>query len=147
MVQACLLLFYSLYTFSSSDQPMLYKAFLHPTSFHDKLPRQTPIPVCPHLMCFSSQCSLDRLQPHSFFQLLTIVPCAPSLPTDHPGLFQPHLLYVLRADHSHVHRHLFLKSKLCHCVLFMPRPSKKTLYSQSTRPSFCPWIVWLFISL
>ena len=59
----------------------------------------------PHLICPSSQHSMDRLQPHSFLQLFVLVPCCPSAPTDHPGLPQKHILCVLWANSSHVHRH------------------------------------------
>ena len=66
----------------------LIQTSLHPTSFHDKLPRHMLVFVCPRLVCLSSQQSLDRIQPHSSFQLLTLVFGCPLLPIDHPGLFQ-----------------------------------------------------------
>ena len=65
--------------------------------------------VCPSFVGIPSKHSLDWLQPRSFLQLLTLMRRRPSLPIDHPGLLQKHLFYVLRADHSHVHRHLSLK--------------------------------------
>ena len=46
---------------------------------------------------------------HTLFWLLTLLFGGPVLPTDHPGLFQKHLLHVLRVDHSHVHCSLLLK--------------------------------------
>ena len=90
--------------FFSSEQPMSYNFFLHATSFHDHLPlRRLPVHTSfvflrstawigsNHTPSFSSSCSCFAAH---FFQL------------DHPGLFQKHLLNVLRAGHSHVHHHL-----------------------------------------
>ena len=65
--------------------------------------------LCSRFVGLSSTHSLDWLQPHSFFQLLTHVLCCPSLPIDHLGLFRKYLLHVLWADYSHVHLHLLLK--------------------------------------
>ena len=94
------LLGYSLHTFSS-DQPMSHNLFcthLHSaTSFLITL-------RCHASICISSQYRLDRLQPHSFLQLVMLLVCCPFLPTDHHhGLFQKHFLHILRADHYHVH--------------------------------------------
>ena len=100
--------------------PNVIQSFLHPSFFHNQFPRYIAVIVCPSVVSLPSQHSLDRPQAHSFFQLLTLVLCCPILPTDHPGLFQKHLLHVLRAN-SHVHRHLPFKSKVCHCGNLMPR--------------------------
>ena len=79
--------------------------------FHDQLPRHMSVFICPHFAGLSSQQSLDWLQPHSFFQLLTLVLGCSSPPTDHLGLIQKHHFHVLRADHSHVHLYLLLKDQ------------------------------------
>ena len=71
--------------------------------------RHIAVLVCPPLVGFASQHSLDWLQPHSFLQLLALVFGCSLLPMDHPGLFQQHLLHVVRADHSHVLRQLPFK--------------------------------------
>ena len=76
--------------------------------------------VCPRFVALPLQHSLIRLQQHSFFQLLTLENCCPSLPMDHGGLLQKHLFHVLREDHSHVHHHLSFKSKVCRCSHLMP---------------------------
>ena len=68
--------------------------------------------VCPRFICLSSQHSLDRIQLHSFFQLLTRVLCRPFLPIDRPGLLEKHRFYFLNAYHSHVHRHLPFKQQI-----------------------------------
>ena len=97
--------------FFSSDQPMLYSLLCtHPSSTTNVLITLRCLsvhePVGVH-----KQHSLDRLQTYSFFQLHTLVLCCPSLPIDHPGLFQQHILHILRASHSYVHRHLHLKQQ------------------------------------
>ena len=69
----------------------IIQSFLHPSSFHDQPPHHIAVRVCPRFVGLTPQHSLDGLQPHSFFQLLTLVLCGPFLPTDHPGLFQKHL--------------------------------------------------------
>ena len=47
---------------------------------HNHILRHMSVLVCPRFICISSQCTLDRLQPHSLLQLLTLMLCCPLLP-------------------------------------------------------------------
>ena len=82
------------------------QSFLYPTAFHNQFPRQMPVLVCPPFLGLSSQHSLGWIPPYCFIQLFTLVLCCPSFPL---GMLQLHLFHVLRADHTHVHRHSSLK--------------------------------------
>ena len=92
----------------SSEKPVSYNSFPHPSSFHDQFSRHLSVLVCPH--------RLDNLRPSSF-QLLTIVCGCPCLPMDHPVLFQKHLLHVLLMSTTTCSPN----SKVDHCGHFMPR--------------------------
>ena len=62
----------------SSDQPMSYNLFCTQPPHHDQLPRHMLVLFRPHLICISSQQILDRIQPRSCLQFLTL---GASLPT------------------------------------------------------------------
>ena len=96
----------------SSDQPISYNLFSAPILL--LLPASSPhVDACLSILLWlASQQSLDWFKPHSLFQLFTLVLCCPFPPKDHPGLFQEHLLHILWADHSHVHRHLLVKQQV-----------------------------------
>ena len=93
----------------SSDQPMSCRFSCAHTPSTSCFLVTLRFPICPRLVGLPSQHSLDRLH--------TLLLSAPHgrgwlpnfLPMEHPGLFQKDLLDVLRANHSHVHRHLSLK--------------------------------------
>ena len=97
----------------------IIQSFLHPSSFHDQPPHHIPVRVCPRFVGLTPQHSLGGLQPHSFFQLLTLVLCGPFLPIDHPGLLQKHLF--LRIAGTLTSTACPSKSKVCHCGHVMPR--------------------------
>ena len=118
VVQPVLLL---AFFFTYSDQPMSYVRFCtHPpstTSIHVAL-RCSSVHA---LVGLSSQHSLDWLQPHSFFQLLTLVCCCPSLPIDHYGLLQKDVFTsrgqptLISSDNMVCHSgHLVSRSRVSH---------------------------------
>ena len=86
------------------------QSFLHLPSY-DQFLRHMSVLVCQRFIGFSSQHSLEWLQPRCFFQLLTLVLCCPFLPIHHSGLFQKHLLHILWASLPHVRRHLSFKQQ------------------------------------
>ena len=87
----------------------IVQSLLHPNTFHKKLSHHITALICPFLINVCSQHSLDRIQPNSFLQFLTVVFSCPLSPVYSLGLSQKHVLHILRANHSHVHRHLFFK--------------------------------------
>ena len=95
--------------FFSSDQPVSYSVFC------TRLPSTTNFLItlrcfiCPLFIDFSSQHSLDRIQPNSLLQHNTLACCCPCIPQENPGLLQMHLLHILRANHPHVNLHLLFK--------------------------------------
>ena len=121
--------------------PYVVLSLLHPSSFYDQFPRHIAVLVCPCFVCLPSQENLDRLQSNFFLQLLTLVLGCTFLPLGHHSLFLKHRPYVLRADHSDVHRHLFLKrhgvpSKVCHCGNLIPRSRVSHMTAQAS-PRTC----------
>ena len=106
----------------SSDWPISHDLFLHTPYIHDQFP-SLHVGACPSTLrrsFFAAQPNWP--QPRSFIQLLTLALCCPFRPIDHPSLCQKHLLHVLRADHSHIHRRLLFKKQCVpHCGHLMPR--------------------------
>ena len=91
--------------FFRANHPMSYFLFCTPSHFRDEFS--------------SSHTSFVHLPQHRLGLVPATTPAfnsshlvaAQSLPMDHPGLLQLHLLHVLRADHPHVHRHLRFKQQ------------------------------------
>ena len=90
----------------SFDQPMSYNLFCTYLSFHDQFPRHMSVLVRARCVSLPSQQKLG-LAPATTpsFNFSHWCFFCQFLPVDHPGLFQKHLFHVLRAHHSHIHRH------------------------------------------
>ena len=80
--------------FFSSDQP-ISNDLLHPTPIHNKPSHHITVLTCQFFINFSWKQSLDRIQPKSFFQLLTFVFGCPLSPMYRHGLSRKLFLYIL----------------------------------------------------
>ena len=100
--------------------------YVRPTNVEHSFPHPSPSTTSflVALRCWSVHDSLPFLRNIAWIgsthtPSFTPVLCCPSLPIDHPGLFRKHLLYILRADHYHIHRHLSFEhedvNKVCNC--------------------------------
>ena len=102
------------------------QSFRHPSSFHSQFCHHTP-----RFVFLRSIASIDYSHTPSFKSSHSWLDC-PSLPIDHPDMFQRYLLWMLRTDIPHVHRRLPLTKQ---GVPLQPHLMSRSRVSHMTAPA------------